>query len=287
MSDLASLFELEPVDRDTFRTVSGPQAGRRLSLYGGLVVAHALRAAGMTVSADRVPHSLHAYFLRPGRVDEPVVVRVDRDRDGRSFSTRHVRVLQSDQPVLSMVASFQRREHGVPYDAVPTRGGDPEGLPSRSSPLLVEIREATPTRVGDGQIRHSDRLWVRAATPLPDDPLVHSCALAYVSDLGSGFGQLDVDGLGVDGPSIDHTIWFHAPLRADKWLLLELWPLKAGDARGVYWGSLRSSTGLLGAVLAQEMLLRDRALPRSVVEQMAAFLGLGPTEEPAVDPPPR
>jgi acyl-CoA thioesterase-2 len=285
VSDLASRFEIEPLEGDRFRTVTRSQASSRLSLYGGLETAQALRAAGMTVSADRVPHSLHAYFLRPGRVDEPVVLSVDRDRDGASFSTRHVRATQGGDALLSMVASFQKLEPGAIYDAVPTRGGvDPGALPSRFSPLLVEIREVTPTRVGEGQIRHSDCLWVRAATSLPDDPLTHACAVAYMSDLGSGFGQMTIDGLGVDGPSIDHSVWFDAPLRGDEWMLLELWPLKAGNARGVYCGSLRSCSGLLGAVLAQEMLLRDRALPPGVLQQMAALLGLGSSDESGEGP---
>jgi acyl-CoA thioesterase-2 len=160
---------------------------------------------------------------------------------------------------------------------VPTRGGDdPETLTVRPSALLMEVREVTPTRIGDGQIRHSDRLWVRAASRLPDDPLVHACALAYMSDLGSGFGQVEVEGLPAGGPSIDHSIWFHETIRADEWMLLELWPLKAGNARGVYHGSLRSQDGVLGAVMAQEMLLRHQLLPPEMLERMAEYLGVTP-----------
>ena len=137
--------------------------------------------------ADRLPHSLHGYFLRPGRVDRPVILHVDRDRDGGSFSARHVRAVQDGEVIFSMVASFHRQEDSGTFDAVPTRGGpDAETLSPRPSPFLVEVREVTPTRVGHGQVRHSDSLWVRASAPLPDDPLVHACALAYVSDLGSG-----------------------------------------------------------------------------------------------------
>jgi acyl-CoA thioesterase-2 len=98
-----------------------------------------------------------------------------------------------------------------------------------------------------------------------------------VSDLGSGFGQVDVDGLPAGGPSIDHSIWFHAPIRADEWMLLELWPLKADSARGVYQGSLRSQSGALGAVFAQEMLLRHRLLPPEMLERMAEYLGITPS----------
>ena len=174
-----------------------------------------------------------------------------------------------------MTTSFQAPRDGIEYDALPTRSGtDPDGLPSRASSLLVDIREVTTTRVGDGHMHHSDLLWARVPGGLPDDPLMHACAVAYVSDLGSGFGQAQVEGLGVDGPSIDHNIWFHATIRADEWMLLDLWPLKAGATRGIYQGSVRTRSGALGAVLTQEMLLRDRPLPPDVLEQMAEYLGV-------------
>ena len=279
MPDLASLLELEVLDRDLFRATNEPDASKRRSLYGGQVAGQALRAAGMTVPAERVPHSLHGYFLRPGLIDRPVILQVDRDRDGGSFSARHVRAVQDGEVIFSMIASFQAPEPGVMYDAVPTRGGgEPEALTSRASALLIDVREVIPTRIGHGQLRHSDLLWVRAAARLPDDPLVHACALAYVSDLGSGFGQVEVEGLAAGGPSIDHSVWFHEPVRADEWMLLELWPLKAGNARGVYQGSLRSRSGALGAVFAQEMLLRHGLLPPEMLERMAEYLGVTPSE---------
>jgi acyl-CoA thioesterase-2 len=120
-------------------------------------------------------------------------------------------------------------------------------------------------------------LWVRAVGALGDDPLVHACALAYISDLGSGFGQVEVPGLPVGGPSIDHSVWFHEPIRADEWMLLELWPVKARSSRGVYGGSLRSSDGQLGAVLMQEMLLRNRVLDPAMLARMAEYLGIEST----------
>ncbi|MGZ8752861.1 MAG: acyl-CoA thioesterase [Acidimicrobiia bacterium] len=274
---LDALLELEVLDRDLFRGDNDPGAGGRMSLYGGQVAAQALRAAGATVPPERLPHSLHGYFLRPGLVDRPVILHVDRDRDGRSFSARHVRAVQDGEVIFSMVASFHAAEEAVTFDAVPTRGGvDPATLTSRPSPFLVEVREVTPTRIGEGQVRHSDSLWVRASSPLPDDPLVHACAVAYVSDLGSGFGQVDVPGLPAGGPSIDHSLWFHEPIRADEWMLLELWPLKASGSRGVYSGSLRSEDGRLGALLTQEMLLRDRPLDPEMLRRIAQYLGVTP-----------
>jgi acyl-CoA thioesterase II len=277
--DLATLLDLEMLDRDLFRAQNEHGARRRLSLYGGQVAAQALRAAGATVPPERVPHSLHGYFLRPGRVDRAVILHVDRDRDGGSFSARHVRAVQDGEVIFSMIASFHAREESATFDAVATRGGtDPAELPTRSSALLIEVREVTPTRVDESAIRHSDLLWVRAASPLPDDPLVHACAVVYVSDLGSGFGQLDVPGLPAGGPSIDHSLWFHEPIRADEWMLLELWPLKASSSRGVYSGSLRSPDGRLGAVLAQEMLLRAQVLDPKMLRRVAEFLGVTPSE---------
>lgn len=274
---LAALLELEVLDRDLFRGENEAGAGARMSLYGGQVAAQALRAAGATVPPERLPHSLHGYFLRPGLVDRPVILHVDRDRDGGSFSARHVRAVQDGEVIFSMLASFHAREESGTFDAVATRGGaDPATLAARPSPFLVEVREVTPTRIGDGQVRHSDSLWVRASSPLPDDPLVHACAVTYVSDLGSGFGQVDVPGLPAGGPSIDHSLWFHDPIRADEWMLLEFWPMKASGSRGVYSGSLRSEDGCLGAVLTQEMLLRDRALDPEMLRRIAQYLGVTP-----------
>jgi len=274
---LADLLDLEVLDRDLFRGENEEGAGARLSLYGGQVAAQALRAAGATVPPERLPHSLHGYFLRPGRVDRPVLLHVDRDRDGGSFSARHVRAVQDGEVIFSMLASFHTREDSATFDAVPTRGApDASTLAPRPSPFLIEAREVTPTRIGDGQVRHSDSLWVRASSPLPDDPLIHACAVAYVSDLGSGFGQVEVPGLPAGGPSIDHSLWFQEPIRADEWMLLELWPLKASGSRGVYSGSLRSEDGRLGALLTQEMLLRNRELKPEMLRRIAEYLGVTP-----------
>jgi acyl-CoA thioesterase-2 len=187
--------------------------------------------------------------------------------------------VQDGEVIFSMLASFHEREDAASFDGIATRGGTaPEALPPRPSPLLADVREVTPTRITNGQLRHSDRLWVRAVTDLGNDALVHACALTYISDLGSGFGQVEVAGLAAGGPSIDHSVWFHEPIRADDWMLLELWPMKAGSARGVYGGSLRSEDGRLGAVVTQEMLLRDRAMSPEMLRRIAEYLGVTPED---------
>src|SRR5437660_7688982 len=154
---LAELLDLEVLDRDLFR---GYNVGiDRHRLFGGQVAAQALRAAGLTVPDDRFPHSFHGYFLRQGRPDRAVILHVDRDRDGGSFSARHVRAVQDGEVIFSMVASFHAREESSTFDGVPTRRApEPSTLPPRPSPFLVEVREVTPTRIGNGQVRHSDSL---------------------------------------------------------------------------------------------------------------------------------
>ena len=256
-ADMASVLDLEPLDRDLFRAHNAISARNRQSLYGGQVAAQALRAAGLTVERDRHAHSLHGYFLRPGRADRPVILHVDRDRDGGSFSARHVRAVQDGEVIFSMLASFHQDEPSATYDAVPTATPPPpdDTMPGRGD-YIIEMREITPMLIEGDRILYPDALWVRVKDPMPDDRLLRACALTYVSDMGSGFGQLRVDGLPSGGASIDHVIWFHADIAVDDWLLLELHPDKAGGSRGVYSGGVRDARGVLGLLVAQELLLR-------------------------------
>jgi acyl-CoA thioesterase-2 len=259
--DLASLLTLERVDRDLFRGRNANYGPRR-TLYGGQVAAQCLLAAAATIETDRVPHSLHGYFLRPGRSDLPVILEVDRDRDGRSFSARHVVAVQEGEVIFSMITSFHAEREGAEFDDAPRREAPaPENTPKGGfNPLLLEVREVTPTNFLKGVF--TDCLWVRSPVPLGDDPLLHRAGLTYLSDLGSGFGQLGSAVVGRGGPSIDHAMWFQESIRADDWVLLDLRPVKAGWARGVYQGSLRDRHGALGATIYQEHLL----LPGSMAE---------------------
>jgi acyl-CoA thioesterase-2 len=254
-SDMNEMLALEPIDRDIFRGWNTVDAQVKPALYGGQVAAQALMAAGRTVDPDRPPHSLHGYFLRPGNPKRPVLLQVHRDRDGRSFSARHVSALQDGEVIFSMLASFHVPEVSPTVDLVPTRPAlDPDECAPRGDFALLDIRAAVP----DSELNRGTPayMWMRSSTPVAADPLAQACALTYVSDLGSGFGQVEVPGLAKGGPSIDHALWFHEPVDVSDWLLLELWPHKAGGARGVYGGSLRDQRGVLAATLVQEMLLR-------------------------------
>jgi acyl-CoA thioesterase II len=260
MVSLAQIVSLDEVADDVF---TGPNEEDRGfgRLFGGQVLAQALRAAAHTVAADRLPHSCHAYFLRPGKPDEPVMLHVHRDRDGGSFSARHIVASQGDAEIFTMSASFHVREESGKLE-VPIRPDvpDPDTLEPVSwfravADLVVLRPEPGPDGVWSGP---PTRMWTRAAQPLGDDPVDHACALAYVSDIGVGFGDTQLEGLERGGPTIDHALWFQAPIRLDDWVLLDLTPWKAGGARGLYTGTIHDRAGTLGATLAQEVLLRVR-----------------------------
>jgi acyl-CoA thioesterase II len=263
-ADLPSLLNLERVDRDLFRGRNA-NYGPRQTLYGGQVAAQCLLAAAATVEGPgrRLPHSFHGYFLRSGRVDRPIIFEVDRDRDGRSFSARHVNAVQEGEVIFSMLTSFHEESSGPDFDDAPWRDTpDPESSPPKAWSTLLEVHEVTQTDFLKGVF--TDCLWVRSASSLGDDPLVHRAGLAFLSDLGTGFGQQDRSLVGRGGPSVDHSMWFQQDIRADDWVLVDLRPVKARSARGAYHGSLRDREGRLGATLYQEQLL----LPGSAADMV-------------------
>ncbi|HVA75940.1 MAG TPA: acyl-CoA thioesterase domain-containing protein [Acidimicrobiales bacterium] len=260
--DLVELFDLEKIDADLFRGINERTAGERPALFGGQVAAQALRAAALTVPEGRLPHSLHGYFLRPGRAQMPVILRVDRDRDGRSFSARHVSAIQEGQVIFSALASFQVPESGPEFEPpLPAGAVLPEELdyhpPRFPFGRALEMQPFPPARLYEpGEFPVPARMWAKSGTPLPDDPVVHACALTYLSDVGSGFADGDKSGIPRGGPSLDHAIWFHHPVKADDWMLLWLSPLKAGGSRGLYTGTMYDTSGKLLAVINQEILFR-------------------------------
>jgi acyl-CoA thioesterase-2 len=264
--DLPSLLTLERVDRDLFRGRNA-DGGPRENLYGGQVAAQCLLAAAATVEAGRLPHSLHGYFLRAGRSNLPVILEVDRDRDGRSFSARHVIALQEGEVIFSMITSFHAESEGGVFDDAPRRDvPPPEDLAKGGWNTLLDVRTVTPTDFLKGVF--TDCLWVRSAASLGDDPLMHRAALTYLSDLGTGFGQQAKAIIGRGGPSVDHSMWFHENIRADDWVLVDLRPVKARSARGSYIGSLRDRHGVLGATVHQEQLLLPGSMSEVIEEAL-------------------
>jgi acyl-CoA thioesterase-2 len=280
VDELVALMQLEPLGGDKFLAQSediGTPA-----VFGGQVLGQSLAAASLTVGTDRPVHSMHAYFLLPGE-HAPIEYSVDRVRDGRSFTTRHVVARQQERIIFEMSASFQTVDDGVEHQfSMPTVVG-PEGLVSELDqrialgerlperwrvkglePHGIEYRRVEADDLLTPEVRPSESaIWMRAIAPLPDDPVVHRALLAYASDHGLLRAAMLPHGLSfmsgeVRPASLDHAMWFHRDFRMDDWLLYVLDSPSAGGARGLCRGSLYSRDGRLVASTAQEGMLRVR-----------------------------
>ena len=278
---LLDLLDLEEIDVDLFR---GRQPETSLQrTFGGQVAGQALVAAVRTVDAVRHVHSLHGYFVRPGDPAVPIVYETERIRDGRSFATRRVVARQHGQTIFFMSASFQHPEPGFDHQEPMPDVPAPESLPT-----LQERIELEPGRWGrfwrevrgidlrlagggsDGQALKGDpehparaRVWLRVPGPLPDEPVLHVCLLAYVSDLTLLSASLvphdvPMDGTAVQMASLDHAMWFHRPFRIDEWLLYDQVSPSASGARGLATGRIFTRDGRLIASVVQEGLIRPR-----------------------------
>jgi acyl-CoA thioesterase II len=291
IQDLLDVLDLEQIDLDLYRGRSPATSLQRV--FGGQVACQALVAAGRTVQPERGVHSLHAYFLRPGDPTAPIVYPVERVRDGRSFTTRRVVARQRGRPIFTMSASFQGAEPGLEHQDPMPEVPAPEDVPSieqRQERLAeqgrraggrdwddalrvfraIELRpiESWPgdnkaTQNNQPQAPHSAhaRAWIRVRGRLPDDPLVHVCALAYLSDLTLLSATLvphrrsPFDG-SVQMASLDHAMWFHRAFRADEWLLYDQISPFGGGARGLATGRFFDAAGALIASVMQEGLIR-------------------------------
>lgn len=263
--------------QDLFVGQSQPQPHRRV--FGGQVLGQVLVAAGRTVPAERLVHSMHAYFLRAGDSMAPIEFTVERLRDGRSFSARRVHALQDGKPILSMIASFQNDDPGLDHqDPMPDDVPDPETLPT-SSELLghidnptaqywahnrpIDVRHVqTPTYLeSDPQRVARQAVWMRAAGDLPDGEPLHRAVLGYASDYTVLESVLRRHGVawatpGLKMASLDHAMWWHRPVRADEWLLYVQASPSASGARGLGIGRIFSRDGRLVASVAQEGMIR-------------------------------
>jgi acyl-CoA thioesterase II len=281
---VVALLDVEAIEVNIFRGVSPDEELQRV--FGGQVAGQALVAAARTVESDgsdavAAVHSLHAYFLRPGDPRVPILYLVDRIRDGRSFTTRRVVAIQHGLAIFNLSASFQVPEdgftHGMAMPEVPT----PEAVgdwrsqwesvkhlvPERwDRPRAIDMRYvsgAPPTRASGGPHDTHQQVWLRAAGRLPDDPLLHTCLLTYASDmtlldtalLPHGTSSLDES---VMMASLDHAMWFHAPFRADEWLLYDQETPAASGGRGLTRGSVFTRDGTHVASVVQEGLIRRR-----------------------------
>ncbi|MDE2782026.1 MAG: acyl-CoA thioesterase II [Gemmatimonadota bacterium] len=283
---LVALLDLEAIGGSTFVGRNRDLGAGRI--YGGQVLAQALVAARRTIpQADREAHSLHAYFILEGDLAEPVTYFVDILRDGRSFVTRNVSALQHGRTIFTLSASFHRTESGLAHQLPMPDVPPPEELrpdlevlreeahriPQRLRPVLtqdrpVDFRSVLEYRPFDPRpVPPVQRMWVRTMGALGDAAVQHQAALAYASDYGVLATALRPHGRHVRDPglmvaSLDHSIWFHRPFRADEWLLYSMDSPVTHGGRGFARGTFFTRDGTLVASVAQEGLLRTGIKPR-------------------------
>jgi acyl-CoA thioesterase-2 len=253
------VLRLDEVDRDLYRSTlvfADP-----FPLYGGQVAAQALLAAGRTVSRDRLPHSLHGYFLRSGDAARPTIFHVERDRDGGSFSARRVIAVQGGEVIFNMSASFQSPERGPDYQVhEPPEAEQPKDSVTLALPRLFSMEARSPAQPYS-TTSWPTRFWARTTVALPpEDHLLHSCVLTYLSDIGSGLTALPHDEAS-PGPSLDHAVWFHRRVQLDDWVLMDMRPVNVSVGRGWYTGSVTTADGVLAASFVQETLFRPGPNP--------------------------
>jgi len=280
--ELVELLDLETIDLNLFR---GRQPDTMLQrVFGGQVAAQALVAGARTVEPPLVVHSLHSYFLRPGDTAVPIVYDVERIRDGRSFSTRRIMARQHGRPIYLMTASFQKPEEGFDHQDVMPEVPTPaesvdmrEVVRRRSSEAAddwmreweaLEMRAVGDSRPGGRLPNHEHpaqaRLWIRISGTLDDEVLTHRAAFTYLSDLTLLGSSLVPHGVPIGSPnvqaaSLDHSIWFHRPFRADAWMLYDQVSPSASGGRGLAFGRVFTEEGVLVASVAQEGLIRPRS----------------------------
>lgn len=281
VGELIDLLQLERLEENLFRGQSRDIGTRYV--FGGQVLGQAVSAAQQTVDASRAVHSLHAYFLRAGDIEAPIVYEVDRARDGHSFSVRRVVAIQHGKPIFNFAASFQIAEPGVehqlsmPEVPPPQDLPAPERLPPEELAGLPAKLQRWLARKGPFEFRHVyprnelkptkrppyQQVWFRLCDSAPDDPTMHRAMLAYASDfhligtamLPHGISYLQHN---VQVASLDHALWFHRPFRVDEWLLYSCDSPSAQGARGLTRGMIFTREGTLVASTAQEGLIRLR-----------------------------
>lgn len=278
--ELVELMDLAPIGDDHFQGQSEDLGFP--NLFGGHVLGQALMATTRTIE-DRMPHSMHAYFLRPGNARAPIDYEVQRVRDGGSFSVRRVIARQDGKEILTGSVSFQVEEDGFDHQIGMPDVPDPQSLKTEqelNGELLdripekfhsqltrnrpIEIRPIDPINPLDPDKRPPHKQsWFRAQGDLPDDPILHCCLLAYASDFAFLGTSLNPHGVTFMTPSmqvasLDHAIWFHRDLRMDDWLLYDKDSPSAAGGRGFNRGSVFNRDGVLVASTAQEALIRRR-----------------------------
>lgn len=281
VSELLEHLELERLEENLYRGTSKDVGSK--SVFGGQVLAQALKAASFTVPDDRIAHSLHGYFILPGDIEAPIVFSVDRVRDGGSFTTRSVTAIQHGRAIFSLLASFQLKQEGFDHQIEMPDVPKPEDLFSdrelyakaeammpeklkrvlgRERPIIFKPT-VIPNLFNPQKEQPYSNVWFKANGEMPDDLALHQSVLAYASDYNLLTTALKPHGVSygtknLQMASIDHAMWFFRDFRVDDWLLYSVESPSASNARGFCRGNIFNQDGILVASVVQEGLIRRK-----------------------------
>jgi acyl-CoA thioesterase II len=273
------LFNLTRIDRDLY-SWTGESVGFQ-RIFGGQIMAQCLIAGYQTVTKERMAHSFHSYFLRPGDFNQNIIFEVDRIRDGKSFTTRRVNAIQNGEAIFSCSISFQKREKGLSHQIKMSDIPGPEKLksdielrknlkskiPKKYLPMWLRDREIETRQVEEVDLLKPQKLppyrnaWMKPNGKLPTNERIHQALLLYVSDmglLGSAINPHEVNFMSKNfqSASLDHVMWFHGKVNFNNWILHQMHSPISANARGFSRGSIYTKAGKLIASTAQEGLMR-------------------------------
>ena len=273
------LFNLTRIDRDLY-SWTGESVGFQ-RIFGGQIMAQCLIAGYQTVTKERMAHSFHSYFLRPGDFKQNIIFEVDRIRDGKSFTTRRVNAIQNGEAIFSCSISFQKREKGLNHQIKMPDIPGPEKLksdaelrknlktkiPKKYLPMWLREREIETRQVEHVDLLKAEKLppyrsaWMKPTGKLPTNERIHQALLLYVSDmglLGAAINPHEVNFMSKNfqSASLDHVMWFHGKVNFNNWVLHQMHSPISSNARGFSRGSIYTKAGKLIASTAQEGLMR-------------------------------
>ncbi|KAJ2832925.1 acyl-CoA thioesterase [Coemansia furcata] len=283
-------LELEEVGPDTYLSVDLWRPKGNRGVFGGQVIGQALAAAGKTVGGGFRCNSFHCYFLAPGKNTEMIAYEVRRIRQGSSYCSRLVIAKQSGRVIFMAMASFQipepsvlRHQYAMPKVPPPEALVSPENrlrYKQQNKEDYMDVDQLAEHDVLPVETRHIPMsenqrglpikaLWLRAKGDMSElGHAHHQSMLAYASDFALLSTSLRPFRMGSPEAkhhlsmlvSLDHTIWFHEPFRADEWLLYVMESPRTASGRGLSIGRIYTRDGVLVASTAQEGVARGVAL---------------------------
>jgi acyl-CoA thioesterase-2 len=275
--ELLAILDLNRIDDDVF--VGSHPSKNPVRTFGGQMMAQSFVAASRTVSPKLPPSALSVHFIAGGDPEKDLEFQVIRLRDERRFANRRVDVLQDGVLLTTAFVSYLLGGRGLEHSVEAPKVADPTTLP-KIDELLRGYEDTVPHFVNalrpvewrytndpawvmrdKGERLDYNRVWLKTEGAMPDDPVLHTAALVYSSDTTVLDTIITTHGLswGFDrifAVTMNHSLWFHRPVRFDEWVLYATSSPAAADSRGLGTGHFFDRSGQLLATVVQEGIVK-------------------------------